>query len=69
MSRVDDFTPAVLDYGSTDLETAVLDALDKADDATDAASGALSFSAARRRRSMDEVLDLIGAGGPRRRPS
>ena len=64
MSRVDDFTPAVLDYGSTDLETAVLDALDKADDATDAASGALSFSAARRRRSIREVLGLIVTAPP-----
>ena len=33
---MDDFTPAVLDHGSTDLETAVLDGLDKADDGTDA---------------------------------
>ena len=64
MSRVDDFTPAVLDHGSTDLETAVLDGLDKADDGTDAASGALSFSAARRRRSMGEVLGLIVTGPP-----
>ena len=64
MSRVDDFTPAVLDHGGTDLETTVLDALDRADDGTEAASGALSFSAARRRRSMGEVLGLIVTGPP-----
>jgi hypothetical protein len=56
---VDDFTPAVLDRGSTDLETAVLDALDKADDGTDATSGTLALTTARRRRSMGEVLGLI----------
>jgi hypothetical protein len=44
-----------------DLESAVLDGLEAADDA-DAPEGTASLAAARRRRSMDDVAKLLGPG-------
>jgi hypothetical protein len=49
-----------------DLENAVLDALEEADDAADAPPGTVPLSAARRHRSLDEVQRLIGEGPPAR---
>jgi hypothetical protein len=55
---------AMLDHGPTDLETAVLDALDEADGTAATPPGTLSLTAARRRHSMAEVLGLIATGPP-----
>ena len=47
------------DDGLIELETSVLDGLDAADDA-DAPDGTLPLTAARRRRALDDVADLLG---------
>ena len=47
-----------------DLENAVLDALEEADDGADAPPGTVPLSAARRRRCLDEVRGLVGDGPP-----
>ncbi len=49
---------------AAELENDALDALDEADDEADAPAGTVALTAARRRRSLEQVLALMANGPP-----